>query len=64
MYFLEQESIGCKRQIKIHKNLQNEQLYHETTTESPYSLLAVQNVNASHSSQVSADSIFNIIIII
>ncbi|XP_060858904.1 hemicentin-1-like [Metopolophium dirhodum] len=41
---------GSKIKIKIHENLKNGQ-YKEITSESPYSVLTIQNINTSRSSQ-------------
>lgn len=59
MFFvLENESevkMGSKIQIKLHEHLQNGQL-NEITSESPYSVLAILNINSPHSSQVCIES--------
>lgn len=43
---------GSKIKIKIHENLNNGQ-YKEIASESPYSVLTIQNINTSRTSQVS-----------
>lgn len=53
-YVLENESevkMGSKIQLKIYEHLQNEQ-FNEITSESPYSVLAILNINPPYSSQV------------
>jgi len=55
VFFLDDErgmQTGSKIKIKIHENLKNGQ-YKDTTSESPYSVLTMQNINTSRSSQVS-----------
>lgn len=59
MLFLDDErgiQTGSKIKIKIHENLKNGQ-YKEINSESPYSVLTIQNINTSRASQVSI--IFN-----
>lgn len=59
MLFLDDErgiQTGSKIKIKIHENLKNGQ-YKEINSESPYSVLTIQNINTSQASQVSI--IFN-----
>jgi len=55
LFYLDDErgmQTGSKIKIKIHENLQNGQ-YKEIKTESPYSVLTMQNINTSRTSQVS-----------
>lgn len=59
LLFLDDErgiQTGSKIKIKIHENLKNGQ-YKEINSESPYSVLTIQNSNTSRVSQVSI--IFN-----
>jgi len=59
LLFLDDErgiQTGSKIKIKIHENLKNGQ-YKEINSESPYSVLTIQNINTSRASQVSI--IFN-----
>jgi len=60
VFFLDDErgmQTGSKIKIKIHENLKNGQ-YKELTSESPYSVLTIQNINTSRSSQVSIISYY------
>lgn len=55
LLFLDDErgiQTGSKIKIKIHENLKNGQ-YKEINSESPYSVLTIQNINTSRASQVS-----------
>lgn len=54
-YFLDDErgmQTGSKIKIKIHENLTNGQ-YKDIASESPYSVLTIQNINTSRTSKVS-----------